>query len=160
LLAAYPSGRMRARARFVIALNYLSKDTKRRRTIEKFGLLQEGIIIYNEHLKAQQGFVLCEPWRFYNYAKLALSLNDQINHLKSCLESLADLMNETTGKPLDFVRLLKEMANESTTVKELYREIDAEPKPIRKWFAKNYESVLVVVVPIAILVITYVLHLY
>jgi hypothetical protein len=111
-------------------------------------------------LKAHQGFVLCEPRRFYNYAKLALSLNDQIDHLKSSLESLAELMKDTNDKPLEFVRLLKEMANESTTMNELYREIDAEPKPIGKWFAKHYESFLAIVVPIAIFVITYVLHLY
>jgi hypothetical protein len=55
---------------------------------------------------------------------------------------------------------MKELVNESTTVNELYREIDAEPKPIRKWFAKHYESFLAVVVPIAIFVLTYLLHLY
>jgi hypothetical protein len=47
LLDEFPSVRMRARARFVVALNYLSNDIRRRIILEKFGLLQEGIIMYN-----------------------------------------------------------------------------------------------------------------
>jgi hypothetical protein len=46
-------------------------------------------------------------------------------------------MKEECDNPLSFIKMLKEMINESTTPSELYGEIDMEPKPLRKWFAKH-----------------------
>jgi hypothetical protein len=163
-LTFYPSEMIRARTRFLVVSTFLRSGLKKSVIIKKFELFRDGITIYNNHLKADFGIVLRDPERFHRYAKFVLYSNMKIEEIKSKVDSLAELMKEENEaeneEPLRFIGLLKELVNEPTSINELFEEVDMEPKPIHKWFAKHYESFLAIVIPIVLFIITIIFHLY
>jgi hypothetical protein len=161
LFEFYPSETIRASTRFVVVANFLSRNPSKRAISRKFSLFREGIKIYNEHLKDDFGFVLCEPKRFYNKAKLAAFSSDKIDDIKYGLESLTELMKEKKEEPLEIVKSLKEMLNEPASFHDMCAEIDVEPKLIRKWLSSNAEHIGIII-PIVLFIaqiILYALHI-
>jgi hypothetical protein len=62
-------------------------------------------------------------------------------------------MKEKDEKPFEFFSLLKEMMNEETSIKEIYKDLDIEPKPFKRWFSRHKELITVFIVPLVISII-------
>ena len=142
LFEIYPPETIRAKARFAVLSEFLSKNHSEKSITRKFWLFRQGVKIYNTHLKDDFGFVLCEPKRFSNQARLATHSKEKIEDIRFGLEVLTDEMKDEKEEPLEVVKLLKEMLNEPASFKDVCSEIDSEPKRIRKWLSKNSESLL------------------
>ena len=159
----FPSENIRACARFMVVVKLLP-SSPRKKIMKRFSLFKEGIEIYNNHIKNKFGISLCEPERFFRYAKLKAFFTDEADDIKCSLEALIDLMKSKNEQPFEFIKLLKEMSNEPASNNEICRDIEMDTQPIRKWFVKHHEILTVLIAPLVISVITgiilYALKLY
>jgi hypothetical protein len=145
LLEFYPSETIRARARFVVVLDFLSSNPDSKTISRKFNLFYQGVKIYNDHMKKDYGFLLSNPKRFYCQAKLAACSKGNEDSIRSGLKSLAKLLKDENSEPFEIVKSLKKMLKERATFKDVCAEIDAEPERMKRWFSKHSESVIGIV---------------
>lgn len=158
------SDRLRARARFVAAEYEMKLSILEKLAIQKrFSLINDGIKIYNQHLKTRFGISLSDPEKFSRCLKLTSLSDETADDFRCCIDSLAEVLKEKEENPFMFVRFLKEIANEQTAKDEIYKEFDVELNPITKWLAKHHEFLTVVLTPLIIstvaVVVGYVLNL-
>ena len=85
----YPSEEVRARTRFIVALQLI--DDTRKNKMKDFSLFKEGINIYDDYLKRKVHVELCDPERFFNYANFKIFFTQDKLPVKKCLEGLIAL---------------------------------------------------------------------
>jgi len=132
---------LRIKARLYVILETMSLQNPNVKKIDrKLPLFKEGIGIYNNHLRAKFDFILCEPDKFYKYARLAVHSKETIDDVRKGLNSLIKLMEQEDEDPFEVVKSLRDMMKEPTTMKSVFNEFDIEPRPFRKWFSVHSGS--------------------
>lgn len=147
----YPSERKRIKARFCLVSNLLSNNPTKIEIHNNFSYFLKGIKMYNDLLKRHYKFIITDPKKFYCYAKLTTLQKNGKSFIKNKIDSLAEFMELEDDDPFEFVKLLNEMTGEPTDSKSLFKEIEVEPKMLRRWFSVNSDSlklILAIISPI------------
>lgn len=128
---------LRTRARLCVVLETLSQNRNIRTINKRMPLFKEAISIYTNYLRKKFDFDLCEPEKFYRYVKLAAYTKETMimDDVRKGLEAFIELMEREDEDPFEVVKLLKGMMKESTSMKDIFDEIDVEPKRIRRWLS-------------------------
>lgn len=161
LLAFYVPLTIQTRARFCAVLELLSKNPNAEMINKRLPLFKEAIGIYDKHLRAEFDFVLRDPKKFYKYVKLAAYTKESVvvDNIRKELKVLIKLMKVEEENPFEVIKSLRNMIKESTSIEDVFKEIEVEPKRYRRWFSAHLDSVTAIIAFISLVVtIASVLH--
>jgi hypothetical protein len=148
----FPSEQKRAWARFFIASNSLTEKL-RRKAMKEFSLFREGIEIFDAYLKTKFSIALCEPERFFRYAKFKAFFTEDSKCVLDCLQVLINLTEKTDLQPCDFVKSLKKLLNEPTSDDDLIDDVEIDNKRIRQVLSKRNEFLTIWVAPLIVTIL-------
>lgn len=143
----YVPSTLQTRARLCVVLETLTLNPNIRTINKKLPLFKEAISVYSNHLREKFDFVLREPEKFYRYVKLAAYAMETTitDDVRKGLEAFIKLMEKEEEDPYEVIKSLKSMMKETASMKDIFDEIDVEPKPLRKWFSVHSDSISAIV---------------
>lgn len=142
-----------SRARLQLVFDMLNTDYNKQNNKQIIDLFREAIKIYNGHIRRNYNFEMSEPKKFYNYLILLSYLGNK-NLLENFKDGLIKIINllENDDNPLTIIKILKKMISDKTSLKDIFNEINYEPKKIRKWFSTHQNSIKLVVSIISLII--------